>query len=212
MNPQLNMSFPDSLTPEEQLSAAKKLQEQLEKDFLELGYILNEIKTRKRYTLRGYLNFKDYCQKEIGLKPSVANRLIRVYDTYIVKLQMSEFDVQQIGLDKLDLVLPLVKESDALEQERWIDEARNNDLNSLKESVNEAKAEKKEKKKTLKELTTDQFIDNFTSLLNVSKKGLMFCLALYFSDKDNQKVHDEVIKKTNKFQDNPEEFYAKEND
>lgn len=58
----------------------KRVREGL-KSFMEVGQALVEIRERKGYALRGYKDFSDYCQKELGITERHGFRLMDGYQT-----------------------------------------------------------------------------------------------------------------------------------
>ena len=182
-------------TPDEQIKAVSVLREKLETNFTELGQLLSKMKRTKLYKFKGYKNFKEFVEVEFRLASSMANKIVRIYELYLKELDQDETTMHEIGLDKLNIIAPLIKEGSFEEMEEWLKKAEELSASELREEVKEVRSKKKEKEKTLKDIFVDQYLEKMVTYFNCSRKELNFKLALYFQDMELSVARD--IIKTN---------------
>lgn len=96
--------------------------------FLDLGFILKQIKEKKLYTYFGNGGFDTWrsflANPEINLSPSTAEVYIKVYDFYIEKLKMSKDEVLSIPLVRLNMMKATLEKMDDKEREELIEKAK----------------------------------------------------------------------------------------
>ncbi len=198
-------ALPVEMTPEERFKAVEVMKGRLEEDFISLGEILSEIKSKRIFKIKGYKNFRDFVEIEHNLPASVANKLVKIYDYFIKDMGIDSATVQEIGLDRLNTIHPLIKDSDYVVQEEWLKQAEELSQQELSEKVKEIRVKKKEDSKTLKDVLVEQFIDNMKGYFNCSGKELNYKLALYFQDMDLDKINEVIREKQRRFEEQIEE-------
>ncbi|HPR18802.1 MAG TPA: hypothetical protein PLD62_11215 [Candidatus Cloacimonadota bacterium] len=194
----------NEMTAEEKIVAVNNLKKNLEDNFVSLGQLLSEIKRTKLYKFKGYKNFQEFVEKEFNLSNTFANRLIGTYELFIEELDVDETSVKNIGLDKLNMIKPLVKDTDYRETEDWIKKAEELPTSELREEIKEIRDLKKKQDVSLKDVFIDQFMEKMVTFFNCSKKELNFKLALYFQDADLDAVRDEIRIRQRKFDESGE--------
>ncbi|MBW6515290.1 MAG: hypothetical protein K0B81_01575 [Candidatus Cloacimonetes bacterium] len=182
---------------EERRQALTAMREKMEEHFVELGQLLSEMKKEQIFRIYGYESFKDFVEDEFNLPGSLVNKLVSNYKYYVGQLNLDENALVTIGLDKLNLLRPIIKKANQLEQEEWLQKAQNEKSTKLKETIKDLK--EKSKKKSMKDVITEQFVENFVTFFNCSQKELMFKLALYFQDCDLNNIEKTIKDKQLKF-------------
>lgn len=83
------------------------------KGFVTMGKLLRELKDDSKFRNAvgyGIDNWEDYLrQPEIGLSTNEANRLIQIYEEFIVRLGYDEDTISNIPVKNMHYLLPLVK-------------------------------------------------------------------------------------------------------
>ncbi len=191
----------EEMSIEEKLKAAQNLKQQMEINFISLGQLLSEMKRYKIYISRGYKTFNEFVENEFNLSSTFASKLISTFDLYIDNLDKDEKTVQDIGLDKLNMIKPFVKQAKFIEAEAWINKAQEMPTAQLREEIKEIREQKAQIKKTTKDILVDQFLENMVTFFNCSRKELNFKLALYFQDMNLDEVRDGIRDRQRKFED-----------
>ncbi len=202
-------ALPVEMTPEERFKAVEVMKGRLEEDFISLGEILSEIKSKRIFKIKGYKNFRDFVEIEHNLSIGVCNKLVKIYDFYVKALNIDSETVKEIGLDRLNTIHLLIKDADYVVQEEWLKEAEELSQQELSEKVKEIRVKEKENSKTLKDVFVEQFIDNMKGYFNCSGKELNYKLALYFQDMDLEKVNEVIREKQRRFEEEIEESHTK---
>jgi hypothetical protein len=192
------------MTAEDKIQAVNNLKKTLEDNFVTLGQLLSEIKRTKLFKFKGFKNFKDFVEKEFNISSSFANRLIGTYELFIEELDVDEMSVKTIGLDKLNMIKPMLKDTSYEETEEWIKKAEALPTTELREEIKEIRERKKEQEKNLKDVFIDQYVERMVTFFNCSRKELNFKLALYFQDADLEAVRNEIRIKQRKFEETGE--------
>jgi hypothetical protein len=190
----------EEMTASEKILAVNNIKTDLENNFVVLGQLLSDIKKAKLFRYKGYKNFTEFVENEFNLSGSFAGKVIGAYDLFIKKLDVDEASVKNIGLDKLTMIKPVLKDLNQVETENWIRKAEDVSATELREEIREIKQKKKDKTKTIKEVLVDQYLETMVTFFNCSRKELNFKLALFFQDEDLEKVSDIIIEKQRKFQ------------
>lgn len=185
-------------TPNEKIEAVHNLKGRLEQDFVELGQLLSEIKDQKLFRYKGYDSFRDFVQAEFGLNYQLCNKLIRVYDLFFNRLDMSEDEVKRYGFEKLSIIAPVLDKADAETRDQWLDAADELSVGELQDQIKGLN--KKNKQLSVKEVLVEQFTEQMCSTFNCSKKEMMYKLALYFIDQPMDIVRDMVKIAQRKFE------------
>ena len=191
------------MSVEEKISTIQNIKSKLEDDFVSLGQLLSELKRGNVYKHKGYKTFKEFVEDEFKIAGSFANKLISNFELFIEELDIDEFSVKSIGLDKLNMIKPMVKDCSITETEEWIQKAETMPTADLREDIKQAKENKKQK--TMKEVLIEQFRETFSTFFNCSQKELMFKLALYFQDADLEPIRLEIKKKQRQFESHEQE-------
>jgi len=163
-------------------NSTQKMFDTLEGDFIAIGGLLHEIKNKKQFKLRGYVNFKEYIELELNTAPTFANKLIRVYDMFVINLSMSEMDMKEIGFEKFSMVYPIFSKNDMYKNKDFLSEwsvyLQTKTISELKRLIKQFKEKKKEL--DIKSETIKSGWERAVTLQNVSKKELLFQLAVMF--------------------------------
>jgi len=191
----------EEMSIEEKVQATQNLKHQMEINFISLGQLLSEMKRFKVNVARGYKTFGEFVEAEFNIATGQANKLISTYDLYIDKLGKDEKTVQDIGMEKLTMIKPFVKQAKYIEAEEWITKAQEMPTAQLREELNEVRARKALLRRTMKDVLTDQFIESMVTYFNCSRKELNFKLALYFQDMSMDEVRDVIRDRQRKFED-----------
>ena len=199
-----NANQDDRLTPEERFKAIGTIKNRLEEDFVALGELLSEMKRMRTFKIKGYLNFKEFIESEYSMSNTLAAKLIAVYDIYIKDMNMDSETVKEIGIDRLSLIKPLIKDSSYDVQEEWVKQAEELTHQDLKEKIKEIRDKERESSKTLKDVFIEQFLDNMKGYFNCSGKELNYKLALFFQDSDLEKVNETIRERQRKFEEQVE--------
>lgn len=193
-----------SMNLEEKRNALSSMRARMEEHFIELGQLLSEMKKEQVYRIYGYESFKDFVEDEFNLSGSLVSRLVSNYKYYVGQLNLDEESLVKIGLDKLNALRPVLKEANPVEQEEWLQKAREEKSTVLKEDIKDLK--EKRKKKNMKDVFTEQFVERLVTYFNCSRKELMFMLALYFQDSDLEEIEKKI--KERQLQLKEEEMYS----
>jgi hypothetical protein len=177
-------------TPEEKLTALTSLRKRLENDFVILGELLSEIKRHKIFRLKGYKNFKDFVEAELNLSGAFAAKLVGIHDLYGDEMELDENTRELIGLDRLTMIRPLIKNAEPEQRDEWVAKAETRNPGELREEIKEIR--QKEKVKSTREIFIDQYLQNMLALFNCSRKELDFKLAVYFQDTNLDEIKKQV--------------------
>jgi len=190
----------EEMSIEEKIKAVGKLKEQLENNFVSLGQLLSEQKRFKIFVSRGYKTFGEFVENEYNMANALANKLVSTYDLFIENLDKDEKTISDIGFDKLNMIKPFVKQGKFLEQESWIEKAKDMPTAQLREEIKEVRAQKALAKRTMKDVLIDQHIEKMVTFFNCGRKELNFKMALYFQDQNLDSVREIVRKKQHQFE------------
>jgi len=191
----------EEMSIEEKLKAALNLKQQMETNFVSLGQLLSEMKRYKIYVSRGYKTFNEFVENEFNISSTFASKLISTYDLFIESLDKDEKTVEDIGLDKLNMIKPFVKQAKFIEAEAWINKAQEMPTSQLREEIKEVREQKAKIKRTMKDVMIDQYIEKMVTFFNCSRKELNFKLALFFQDSDLDQIRDTIRDRQRKFED-----------
>ena len=180
------------MTPDEKIEAVQRLRSHLEDNFVELGQLLSEIKRSKMFKFRGFKSFKEFVEEEFQMAGSFASKVVGIYDLYINELDVDEHSVKKIGMDKLHLIKPMVKNKSFQESMQWVERAQTEGTAELREEIKEIRKREKEKDKDMKAVFIDQYLEKMVTFFNCSRKELNFKLALYFQDRDLKDIQKEI--------------------
>ena len=186
------MNFNDQkeieMTTDEKIQVISNLKKNLEENFVQLGQLLSEIKRAKVFRYKGYDSFKEFIEAEFNISGTLANKIIGNYELFLIELDVDEKSVKQIGLDKLNMIKPLVRNSPYREVEEWINKAEELPTTKLREEVKEVREKKRSKEKTLKDIYIEQYLEKMIDYFNCGRKELDYKLALYFQEMDLDEV------------------------
>jgi hypothetical protein len=189
----------ETMTNNEVFAAVQNLKKKLEENFVTLGQLLSMIKRKKMFRTKGYDSFKDFIEAEYNINSTLANKLVSVYDVFVTDLDVDDTTVKELGLDRLNMIRPYVKEGYPMADE-WLQLAEKMPVNELKEHIKQLKSKEKEQEKDVKDVLIDQFMEKMRTWFNCSAKELNFKLALYFQDADLEDVKKVVKVKQRQFE------------
>jgi hypothetical protein len=173
-------------TPEEKLVALTSLRKRLENDFVILGDLLSEIKRHKTFRLKGYKNFKEFVESELNMTSAFASKLVGIHDLFADEMELDDHTREKIGLDRLNMVKPFMKDAEPEIREDWLNKAETLNPGELREQIKEIREQ--EKVKSARDVFIDQYLENMLAVFNCSRKELDFKLAVYFQDSDLEQV------------------------
>ncbi len=197
------MSFDNSnfdMTPDEKMEAIANLKQNMEENFVQLGQLLSDIRRTKLFKFKGYKTFKEFVENEFNMSGSFAAKIISNFDLFIRELDVDEHSAKEIGLDKLNMIKPLVKQSEFNEKQDWIKKAQELPTTELREEIKEIRENKKNKDKTMKDVFIEQYIERMVIFFNCNRKELQYKLALYFQDENLEEMRAIVKDKQRKFE------------
>jgi hypothetical protein len=188
----------ETMTPNEKFEALQNLRKRLDEDFIQIGQLLHEIKAGRLWKMKGYDSFKEFVENQQGFGNTMANKLIKLYEVYVVSMNLSAEELKEIGLEKLSVVANLVGKPDEEGNDIWLEKAKQCDLSELNAEV---KAERKRRvRPDYKEVLISQWAEMGCELLNCNKKDFLFKMALYFQDSDWDEVRKQIKIKQRKFE------------
>lgn len=188
-------------TPDEKFEAIRNLTQKIEEKFIELGDILSNIKRAKLFRFKGYERFKDFIEAEYAFSGSLANKLVRVYESFVEDLDQDEETLKEVGFDKLCSILPMMKDADWQAKEDWLKQAKELPVADLKEAIKAARKEAAEEApQDLKKVLVEQWMEQMTAWFNCSAKELQFKLALFFQGADLEAVKKVVRERQSKLE------------
>jgi len=197
------MSFDNSnfdMTPDEKMEAVANLKQNMEENFVQLGQLLSDIRRTKLFKFKGYKTFKEFVENEFNMSGTFAAKIISNFELFIRELDVDEHSAKEIGLDKLNMIKPLVKQAEFNEKEDWIKKAQELPTTELREEIKEIRENRKNKDKTMKDVFIEQYIERMVTFFNCNRKELQFKLALYFQDENLEEMRAVVKDKQRKFE------------
>lgn len=172
-------------TPDEKFEAIRNLTQKIEEKFIELGNVLSNIRRAKLYRFLGYERFKDFIEAEYAFSASLANKLVRVYESFVEDLDQDEETLKEVGFDKLCSVLPMMKNGTWEEREEWLKKAQELQVQDLKAAIKNARESAKEEQgPDMKAILVEQWKEQMCNMFNCSWSEAQFKLALWFSSGD----------------------------
>jgi len=188
------------MTPDEKMEAVANLKQNMEENFVQLGQLLSDIRRTKLFKFKGYKTFKEFVENEFNMSGSFAAKIISNFDLFIRELDVDEHSAKKIGLDKLNMIKPLVKQAEFNEKQDWIKKAQELPTTELREEIKEIRENNKNKDKTMKDVFIEQYIERMVTFFNCNRKDLQFKLALYFQDENLEEMRAIVKDKQRKFE------------
>jgi len=187
------------MTPDEKMAAVANLKRNMEENFVQLGQLLSDIRRTKLFKFKGYKTFKEFVENEFNMNGSFAAKIISNFDLFIRELDVDEHSAKEIGLDKLNMIKPLVKQAEFNEKQDWIKKAQELPTTELREEIKDIREKNKNKDKTLKDVFIDQYVERMVTFFNCNRKELEFKLALYFQDENLEEMRAVVKDKQHRF-------------
>jgi len=175
------------VSPEDKFAEIEKFKQKLQDSFVSFGELLSDIKRSGVFKVKGYKTFKEFIEKEYNLAGTFASKLIDTYEIYMEEFDMDEESMKEIGFDRLNMIKPMVKDTDIKIAESWIEEAKNLSTPDLREKIKEEK-DKVKKPESFKDIFVKQFLEKMCVFFNCSPKELNYKLAIYFQDADLESV------------------------
>jgi len=197
------MSFDNSnfdMTADEKMEAVANLKQNMEENFVQLGQLLSDIRRTKLFKFKGYKTFKEFVENEFNMSGSFAAKIISNFDLFIRELDVDEHSAKEIGLDKLNMIKPLVKQAEFNEKQDWIKKAQELPTTELREEIKDIRENRKNKDKTMKDVFIEQYLERMVTFFNCNRKDLQFKLALYFQDENLEEMRAVVKDKQRKFE------------
>ena len=188
------------MTPDEKMDAVANLKQNMEENFVQLGQLLSDIRRTKLFKFKGYKTFKEFVENEFNMSGSFAAKIISNFDLFIRELDVDEHSAKEIGLDKLNMIKPLVKQSEFNEKQDWIKKAQELPTTELRDEIKEIRENKKNKDKTMKDVFVEQYVERMVTFFNCNRKELEFKLALYFQDENLEEMRSVVKEKQRRFE------------
>ena len=188
------------MTPDEKMDAVANLKQNMEENFVQLGQLLSDIRRTKLFKFKGYKTFKEFVENEFNMSGSFAAKIISNFDLFIRELDVDEHSAKEIGLDKLNMIKPLVKQSEFNEKQDWIKKAQELPTTELRDEIKEIRENKKNKDKTMKDVFVEQYVERMVTFFNCNRKELEFKLALYFQDENLEEIRSVVKEKQRRFE------------
>ena len=179
------------LTPDEKLGNIDKFLKKIRGNYVAFGELLSDIKRSGLFKNKGYRTFKAFIESEHDMTMRTANDMICIYEIYSQEYDMSEADIEAVGIEKLNMIRGMVQNVDIKEGEQWIAEAKKLNVSELRDQIKESK-EKTPKPLDFKELFVKQFIEKWCVYFSCTAKELVYKLAIYFQDADMEKVKKEI--------------------
>ena len=188
------------MTPDEKMDAVANLKQNMEENFVQLGQLLSDIRRTKLFKFKGYKTFKEFVENEFNMSGTFAAKIISNFDLFIRELDVDEHSAKKIGLDKLNMIKPLVKQSEFNEKQDWIKKAQELPTTELRDEIKEIRENKKNKDKTMKDVFVEQYVERMVTFFNCNRKELNFKLALYFQDENLEEMRSVVKEKQRRFE------------
>ena len=188
------------MTPDEKMDAVANLKQNMEENFVQLGQLLSDIRRTKLFKFKGYKTFKEFVENEFNMSGSFAAKIISNFDLFIRELDVDEHSAKEIGLDKLNMIKPLVKQSEFNEKQDWIKKAQELPTTELRDEIKEIRENKKNKDKTIKDVFVEQYVERMVTFFNCNRKELEFKLALFFQDENLEEMRSVVKEKQRRFE------------
>lgn len=115
----------------------KDLKKSINGGFLELARLLYENKLNQYHSELGYDSFESYlAQPELGFDRTSIFRLIRIYETLILKYKVPPAELLGTDYTKLDQILPILTDSNLTE---WVDKAKELSRSDLQAEIKETR-------------------------------------------------------------------------
>lgn len=168
-------------TPEQKFEAVFNLKNYLADNFIQLGQILGEIKSAKLFLFKGYESFGAFVEHEYNLAKALANKLIRIYDLFIIDMDKDDDSLKDVGYDRLGLIAPLVDKADWQTRDELFAKAYELPIPELKAHIKALREEEKNSETDLKKLLVDQFKERIMTNFNCSWPEAQYKLALWFT-------------------------------
>lgn len=182
-------------TPKERLDIIKQRDEEVGSDFMVIAEQLHYMKESKRFMAlgKGYLKFGDFLSQQAKIGKTIANKLIAIWQGFILEFGESVEDCEKIGFQKLCILLPLLKHLDQNSMETWRTLAMTLDADALKMKVDEELGKHKPAE-TVFDIAVRDWQEKWCAVLNCNKKELLFQMAMYMMFANIEDVRELVNK------------------
>lgn len=126
-------------TLNERIKVINAAKQDIQRNFMSIGEQLSLLKSEKSFKQEGYAKFTDFVEYKLGYPSSLASKLIRVWEEFTgIGIQTEK--MEEIGLEKLSTILPVVKATKTIEEkEAWVERAQTRTPGELKDDVRQAK-------------------------------------------------------------------------
>lgn len=163
----------------------------LEGDFIALGNLLYDIKSKRQFIYRGFDSFNEYIELELNTSSTFAGKLVRVYEMFIKVLDISEEDVKEIGFEKLSMVYPIFKKDKNYVKDEfvslWMEYLDQKTISELKKLIKEYKQSLKQI--DFKETVIEQGWEKACTVMNTNKKDVIYKLAITFLEYSDDELN-----------------------
>lgn len=119
------------ISSDEHRSRILKLWENIKENYMEIGMLLAHAQTERRYESWGYSTFKDYAQRELGVKYTKAKYLADVW-RHLSRSDEVLKKVSNVGWDKMKTLTHVVTEDNV---DNWVEKAKHLSADELKKEV-----------------------------------------------------------------------------
>lgn len=117
------------------------------RNFVVMGQLLHELKEEDNFKLvigEGIDTWNDYIsQPEIGLSKAEADRLIQIYEQFVLRFGISPEELATVPVKNIHYLLPIIKEMDETEEnsvEAYLADARELSQKDFRERVHDIKS------------------------------------------------------------------------
>ena len=130
------------------ISQLKNLIYQQGLSVLEIGRLLLIFRNEKLYEHLGHENFNQFISdSDIGIAPSTANNICRIYQVFVLKLKYQEDKLSEISWGRLQMLVTIVDKESEENVKEWIEKARTLGSGDFGDEVTEYKKNKGQEKK-----------------------------------------------------------------
>lgn len=92
---------------------------------VEIGRLLLIFKAEKLYEELGHENFRQFiADADIGIAPSTAYNIMRIYQLYVMKFGFTAEQLSQVPWGKLQALAPIIDGKDKSAAEEWLNKAK----------------------------------------------------------------------------------------
>lgn len=177
-----------------EIESTRKMFAEVDENFISIGNLLYKMKSENLFRIIGYERFKGFVEEELNITSARANKLVRIYQTFLIDMGMYDVDILEIGYDKISLILPMMnKKRYGYTNQEWVDMARDLDIAELRTAIKEAKDAIKEE--DFKKVFAKQTEEKLCQFIGCTKNMLTYNLGFFFQEVDLVEVASYIKKK-----------------